>query len=178
MASAARDRGAETVLVSTSNTLSDPVGVKVVKVEDASSMKMMIEKECHDANVLIMAAAVADWRPNSFHDQKLKKNADESMDMQLVPTEDILEGIEFDGLVKVGFAAESENIESNARTKLDKKNLDLIAANDILSNDSGFGTDTNRMVILDRDGGVECLGLLSKYDVGWHILDRVSSILK
>ena len=178
VANAARDRGAETVLVSTSNSLSGPVGVKVIKVENASSMKLAIEKECRDADVLIMAAAVADWRPNSIHDQKLKKNSNESMDIQLVPTEDILAEIEFDGLVKVGFAAESEDLESNARIKLDRKNLDFIAANDILSDESGFETDTNRIVILDRNGGVERLGLLSKYDVGWHILDRVVSILK
>ena len=173
VAEAARDRGAATVIVAAPNALSDPVGVRVVHVVTALEMQNAIVEETRDADALIMAAAVADWRPVAVADHKLKKGKAEHWSIELEKTPDILAEIRGESLVKVGFAAESEDMESNARAKLMDKGLHLIAANDVTAEGSGFETDTNRVVLLDCDGGVEDLGLLSKYEVGHRILDRV-----
>jgi len=98
--------------------------------------------------------------------------------LPLVRTPDILAEVgSRPGLVKVGFAAESHDLLSNARQKIADKQLDLIVANDITASDAGFAADTNRVVILDPDGGQEELPLMSKYEVAWHILDRVATLL-
>ena len=86
--------------------------------------------------------------------------------------------IDGDGVVKVGFAAESDNVIANARAKVDSKGLDLIAANDITAEGAGFGSDTNRVTLIDREGNTEELGLMSKYEVGQRILDRVVALLE
>jgi phosphopantothenoylcysteine decarboxylase/phosphopantothenate--cysteine ligase len=178
IAEAARDRGANAVLVSAPGALPDPIGVRVVHVETAREMREAVLGECHDAETLIMAAAVADWRPVSAAEQKVKKGEADSWTIELTKNPDILAEAQSERLIKVGFAAESEDLMANAQRKLAAKGLHLIAANDITSEDSGFATDSNRVVLLDREGGVEELPLMTKYDVGWCILDRVAALLK
>ena len=108
---------------------------------------------------------------------KIKKSGAKQWTIEVTRTPDIVAEVEGSGLIKVGFAAESQDLESNAREKLAPKGLHLIAANDITADDSGFSADTNRVVLIDRDGGVEEPGLMSKYEVGHRILDRVVAFL-
>ena len=177
VAEAARDRGAEVALVSTPTALPAPYGVRIARVQTALQMQRAIERECADADALIMAAAVADWRPANISDQKVKKGAADVWSVDLVKNPDIVAGVEGDRLVKVGFAAESEDLLANAESKLHAKGLRLIAANDITAADSGFGVDTNKVILLDSNGGIQDLPLMSKYDVGHEILDRVARYL-
>ncbi len=177
IAEAARDRGANTVLVSAPTSLSDPASIQVVKVENARQLREAVLRECKDADTLIMAAAVADWRPLNVSSQKVKKGASETWSVELTRNPDILSEVNGNNLVKVGFAAESEDLLSNAQSKLVGKGLHLIAANDITAADSGFSTDTNKITLLDRDSGIEELPLMTKYEVGHHILDRVVALM-
>ena len=133
-------------------------------------------REVEEADALIMAAAVADYRPEATAEQKIKKSND-SLSIDLTRTVDILETTP-GTLVKVGFSAESENLIANATEKVLRKSLDLIVANDITDPDSGFGVDTNRVVLIDRELQVEELPLMSKYEVSHRILDRVALLLK
>ena len=107
-----------------------------------------------------------------------KKGESNEWSIGLIKNPDILAEINGEGLVKVGFAAESEDLLSNAQSKLLSKGLDLIAANNITAEDSGFAVDTNKVILLDREGGVQELPLMSKYDVAWKILDRVVMTLR
>ncbi len=174
VAEAARDRGAETVLVTGPTALPDPYGVTVARVDQATEMRDAIVAHCAGAGALVMAAAVADYQPGEAIGRKIKRQEAEGLTIALVRTPDILAEVKArPGLVKVGFAAESHDLLANARAKLKSKGLDLIAANDITAADSGFGAETNRVVLLDADGGEEELPLLSKYDVAWRILDRI-----
>ena len=178
IAEAARDRGATAIIVSAPTALADPAGVRVVHVETALEMREAVHHECEDAVALIMAAAVADWRPVTTASQKVKKGDSDSWAIELVKNPDVLAEVQTEHLIKVGFAAESEELLSNAQAKLVGKGLHLIAANDVATEDSGFGVDTNRVVLLDREGGVEDLSLMTKYEVGHRILDRVVAIMK
>ena len=178
IAEAARDRGASTVIVSAPTALPDPVGVQVVHVETALQMQEAVLGACQEADALIMAAAVADWRPVKAASQKVKKSACETWSIELTKNPDILASVKTEQVIKVGFAAESEDLLKNAQAKLLSKGLDLIAANDITAEGSGFSADTNKVVLLDREGGVEELPLLTKYEVGHRILDRVAAILR
>lgn len=177
VAEAARDRGATVTIVSAPTALPDPFGIKVVKVQSALQMQTALDIECEDADALVMAAAVADWRPLNASEQKVKKGAADTWEIELVKNPDIVAEIANEHLVKVGFAAESENLLANAKSKLLGKGLHLIAANDITAQDSGFAVDTNRVLLLDREGGQDALPLMSKYDVGCAILDRVAGYL-
>ena len=132
--------------------------------------------QVQDADALIMAAAVADYRPAIEAQQKIKKSAGE-LNIPLAKTTDILEEAE-GNFVKVGFAAESENLLPNARDKVQRKGLDLIAANDITDPEAGFGVDTNKVTLIGRDLEVEELPLLTKYDVSLRILDRVRDLFR
>ena len=178
IAEAARDRGASAVLVSTPTALPAPYGVRMVRVRSALDMRDAINHECEDADAVIMAAAVADWRPVSAADQKIKKGASNEWSIELTKTPDIIAGLVADSLVKVGFAAESQDLIANAQSKLVSKGLDLIVANDITAVDAGFAADTNRVTILDREGGSDDLPLMSKYDVGVNIMDRVRPLFR
>jgi phosphopantothenoylcysteine decarboxylase/phosphopantothenate--cysteine ligase len=173
---AARDRGAEVVLVSAATAVAAPYGVTVVPVGRAVEMRDAIASHCQDADVLIMAAAVADYEPASPAEHKIKRSG-EAMVVELRETPDILASARGE-FVRVGFAAESRDLEQNARDKLQRKGLDLIVANDVTAPGSGFGTDTNQVVILDAAGGVERLPLLSKYEVANRVLDHVVPLLK
>ena len=122
-----------------------------------------------------MAAAVADYQPKSTAKSKIKKDA-ETMTLELVRTPDIITEVKGD-FIRVGFAAESEDVVANARKKLTSKNLDLIVANDITSAESGFNVDTNKVTIIDRKGKAENLPLLTKREVAEKILDRVVALI-
>lgn len=177
IAEAARDRGAVVSLVTTTG-LPDPVGVEVVRVRSTEEMLAAVTRACKKADALVMAAAVSDWRPAKTAAQKVKKQAgQETWSLELVRNPDILASITGKGLIKVGFAAESEALEKHAREKLKAKGLQLVVANDITSKDSGFGSDDNRVVLIGGDGKAERLELMSKYDVAWVVLDRVVSLL-
>ncbi len=177
IAEAARDRGADVTLVTAPTALDSPFGVNVVKIATALEMRSALQNKCAHADALIMAAAVADWRPAAAADQKVKKGSSDTWDIELVKNPDIVAGISTECLIKVGFAAESEDLLANAQSKLLSKGLHLIAANDITAEHSGFGADTNKVILLDREGGEESLPLMSKYDVGHAILDRVAGYL-
>lgn len=178
VAEAARDRGADVTLVAGPVALADPYGVRVVRVKSAAQMRDAIVPECADAAALIMAAAVADYQPAEPIGQKIKREGSEGLTLSLARTPDVLAEVgRPKGLVKVGFAAESHDLLKNAARKLEAKDLDLIAANDITATDAGFSVDTNRVVLLGRDGAREDLPLMTKYEVAWRILDRVADLL-
>ena len=175
IAEAARDRGAIVSLVAGPNAIPKPVGILVTNVQSAEEMKKVIDTECDGADALIMAAAVADWRPLKKMDSKAKKSTSDTWSLELVKNPDIIGSIKNDSLIKVGFAAESENLIENSKTKVKSKNLDFIVANDITAKDSGFSVDTNKVTIIHSNGNIESLPLMSKYDVAHSILDRVKS---
>ena len=178
LAEAARDRGADVILVSGPSPLTDPFAVQVIRVKRAAEMRDAVISGCEDAHALIMAAAVADFQPAETVGEKIKRQHTEAMTLPLVRTPDILGEVKSrPGFVKVGFAAESHDLLDHARQKLADKQLDLIVANDITASDAGFSVDTNRVTILDSGGGQEELPLMSKYEVAWHILNRVSELL-
>ena len=176
VAEAARDRGATVVLVTAPTNLADPALINVVKVQTAEQMGEAIQEHAGNADALVMAAAVADYRPIEIADQKIKKNEND-MNIVLAKTTDILKTAN-GNFVRVGFAAESQNLVENAKIKVESKKLDLIVANDITAEGSGFGSDTNQVTLIDRDLVVEELPLLSKYDVSNRILDRVIGLFR
>ncbi len=176
VAGAARDRGAEVKLITTTTCLPEAVGMQVIHVDTAAEMKKAVNRAVKDADALIMAAAVADYQPKSRAKAKIKKEAPE-LNLELVKTPDILAEVKGD-FIKVGFAAETEAMVANATKKLKQKGLDLIVANDITDKDSGFGADTNKVTIIDKSGKVEELPLMSKREVADRILDRVVGLLK
>ena len=175
IAEAARDRGAEVILITAPTTLPDPPSITVKNVTTAAEMCSLVLSEVIDSDALIMSAAVADYRPKTSAEQKIKKS-NSGLTIDLTKTEDILEKAT-GNFVKVGFSAESENLVSNATEKIGRKSLDLIVANDITDPDSGFGKDTNKVVIIDDQLQAEHLPILTKYDVGNEILNRVLKVL-
>jgi phosphopantothenoylcysteine decarboxylase/phosphopantothenate--cysteine ligase len=175
IASAARDRGARVTLVTAPTSLPEPVGVEVIQVRTAAEMKKAVVKAVAKADALIMAAAVSDYQPKTVAKTKIKKESP-SLTLELIRTPDILAEVKGDFL-RVGFAAESEDIVANARKKLERKQLNLIVANDITDKESGFGVDTNKVTLISRDGKVEKLPLMSKREVADKILDRVVGLL-
>lgn len=176
LAEAARDRGAHVVLVSAPTSLPYPAGVEVRAVETSAQMREAVLSACAGADALIMAAAVADYRPAEPSAQKIKKSGGE-LTLRMEPTTDILSEAPPD-IMRVGFAAESQDLLANARAKLRAKNLHLIVANDVSREDAGFGADDNQVTLLTPDGATEELPLMSKRDVAWRILDRVAPLLR
>ena len=176
-AEAARDRGARVTLV-TAASLTNPAGIKVVKVESARQMLAAVSDALNDAaDALVMAAAVADWEPISAAGQKMKKvEGQDRLTIEMQKTPDILAQVSDLPGIKVGFAAETEDLLNNARAKLEGKKLDMIVANDVSATDAGFAVDTNRVVILDKSGGQEDLPLMSKREVADTVLDRVCAL--
>ncbi len=175
IAEAARDRGAEVKLITAPTSLPKPVGIEVISVVTATQMKEAVAKVVAQADALIMAAAVTDYQPKSAAKAKIKKETP-TLTLGLVRTPDILTEVK-GKFLKVGFAAESEDIVANAKQKLVKKQLDLIVANDITDPSSGFGADTNKVTLIDKQGKVEDLPLLTKREVADRILDRVAGLL-
>jgi phosphopantothenoylcysteine decarboxylase/phosphopantothenate--cysteine ligase len=172
LAEAARDRGAQVVLVTAPTALVKPSGVEVVDVTTAQEMYEAVKKAVGKAAALIMAAAVADYRPRKVAESKIKREKADSLTVELERTPDILGSVRGDFL-RVGFAAESEDLVANARDKLTKKQLDLIVANDV----SAVGAETNRVVIIDKSGNIDELPTLPKREVADKILDKVVRLL-
>ncbi len=175
LAEAAKNRGAEVKLITAPTSLPEPVGTEVVSVKTAAEMKEAVARAVIQADALIMAAAVADYQPKSVAEAKIKKETP-TLTLELIRTPDILTEVK-GNFLKVGFAAESQNIVANAKQKLERKQLDLIVANDITDPSSGFGADTNKVTLIDKQGNVEDLPLLTKREVADRILDRVVSLL-
>ena len=175
IAEAARDRGAEVILIKAPTALDDPPGVRVVPVETAEEMRQAVQDATLSADALVMAAAVADYRPAAPSSHKMKKEAASELAIDLERTTDIIASVP-SGIVKAAFAAESDDLLDNARAKLRSKGADLVAANDITIPDAGFGADTNKVWLLDEDSELE-LPLMPKYDVAMAILDRIAALL-
>jgi phosphopantothenoylcysteine decarboxylase/phosphopantothenate--cysteine ligase len=183
LAQAAVDVGAQVTLVTTPTALPPPVGAHVIQVETAKQMLDAVLEGFPESDALIMAAAVADFRPKEQARQKIKKEGGIPQ-MELEATEDILRAVA--GLrtetkrkqVVVGFAAESQDLLQNAANKLQSKKLDLIAANDISTGDAGFSVETNRITLLFADGRREALSLMSKTEAAEIIVERVAALLE
>lgn len=182
LAQAAIDAGADVTLISTVDALPVPVGAEYVGVESAAQIRDAVLARISDADALIMAAAVADYRPAQMAEQKIKKQ-DADLTLALARTTDVLLAVKearadsgFPRIV-VGFAAESENLLANAQAKLHNKGLDLLVANDISAHDAGFAVDTNRVVILDPQGGQQPVELTSKAEVAALVIERVAALL-
>ena len=172
LAQNAAERGAEVVLVTTSPT-SAPSGVRVVNVSTAAEMHRACCDEAPQADVVVMAAAVADFRPQAIVDRKLKKDQG-TLSVEFEPTVDILAGLgaaKPDGQVLIGFAAETDDVEQNAAAKLDKKNLDIIVANDVSKPGVGFEHETNEVVVLCAAGTRRHIPRCSKREVARVVLD-------
>jgi phosphopantothenoylcysteine decarboxylase/phosphopantothenate--cysteine ligase len=176
LAEAALERGAEVTLISANVSLEKPDGVEMIKVQTAVEMKKAVAGAVKKADVLVMAAAVADYRPEAATKSKIKKESKGDLTLKLVKTPDILSEVK-GNFIKVGFAAESENLIANAKKKLTTKGLDMVVANDITEPDAGFDVDTNRVVIIDKKGKTEELPLMSKREVADRVLDRVKGMV-
>jgi phosphopantothenoylcysteine decarboxylase/phosphopantothenate--cysteine ligase len=182
LAQAALDRGAAVVLITGPSALETPVGAERIDVSTAAEMSEAVLAASAGTDALLMAAAVADFRPAHPAPVKIKR-AHGALEIRLEPTDDIL--IRVAALRKktkhpavvVGFAAESQDLVANARAKLEAKGLALIVANDINAPDTGFGVDTNRVTLIDAHGAIQELPLMTKYDVASAILERVVAML-
>ena len=182
LARVARRRGAEVTLISGPTHLTPPPRVTLHRITTAAELRQTVESRFLKFDALIMAAAVADFRPLTYLPQKEKKGSIGSREttLKLRPTDDILKAISRKPRkhrIVVGFAAESESVIPNALTKLREKKLDLIVANDISRTGSGFEVSTNEAVLIDREERIEKLPLLSKEEVAERILDRVATLL-
>lgn len=172
-------RGAEVTLVSGPVSIDPPPFVNVVNVSSAQDMFEAVKENYAGADIIIKTAAVADYTPESTADEKIKKS-DGSLSIQMKRTADILKWLgenKRDGQVLCGFSMETENMLENSRAKLQKKNADLIAANSLRDEGSGFGTDTNHLVLIKRDG-VTDLPLLSKSDAADRLLDELLTMCR
>lgn len=181
VAQAAIDAGAEVILITAPTGLSAPVGARVVPASSAQKMLEAVLAESAGADALIMAAAVADFRPKKAAENKLKKR-DGIPQLELEDAPDILQAVLKMGKQKprrvVGFAAESRDLLENAGAKLKAKELDLMVANDISARDAGFGVDDNRVTLLAPDAEPEPLPLQSKAAVAETIISRLSTLLR
>jgi phosphopantothenoylcysteine decarboxylase/phosphopantothenate--cysteine ligase len=177
LARAAARRGAEVILISGPTALTPPAGVKLTSVTTAAEMRQAILTEVVTCTAVIMAAAVADYHPAGFSPEKIKRGK-ESLVLRLEPNIDILEelGRRKDGRLLVGFAAETGNLRPNAEKKLREKSLDMIVANDVTVEGSGFDSDTNIVTIFDRSGVIRSLPVMSKDEVAEQILDHLLTL--
>ena len=174
IAKEARDRGAEVVLVSGPTNLEHPKGIKVIDVKTNAEMKEAMFNNFEDADIVIKSAAVADYKPEAYSTEKIKKG-ECNWNLKLERDSDILKslGDKKTHQVLVGFAAESTNVEENAKAKITKKNLDYIVANDITSKDAGFASDDNRVTIIAKDGSSISLEKMSKQQVACNIFNMI-----
>lgn len=178
VAEAAAVRGAEVVLVTGPTALLSPPSVQAVTVKTAEEMHKALTGHLAWSTIVIMAAAVADFRPARPAGQKIKKDAKPLTTLDLEPTADILTDLAHRRTTQflVGFAAETQNLLSHAQTKLKKKGLDLIVGNNVLADGSGFGSDTNQIILVDRTGRLTELPLMSKRMAADALLDRVREL--
>jgi len=179
IANAAKHRGAQVTLVSGPTSLKVPAGVTFRLIRTTEEMRQAVLEHCSNCDVIIKAAAPLDYKPKIAADHKIKK-VEEVESLEMVRTPDILAELGKSkgdsNFILVGFAAETEDLLANAKEKLEKKNLDMIIANDVSRKDAGFKADTNLVKIIHRDGQVEDLPLMTKEEVADKILDRVSAL--
>lgn len=182
IAQAALDAGAEVVLISAASHLPPPIGLTLLSVDSAESMRAAVLEHVAESTALIMAAAVADYKPLAVADEKIKKS-DDDLRLALARTPDILMAVKEQRaktgypMIVVGFAAESQNLVENAADKLQRKGLDLLIANDITADDAGFAVDSNRVLVLDMDGGLHPIERTSKANIGAYIIERIEGLL-
>ena len=178
VAGRARRRGATVTLVSGPTALTPPPGCDVVAVETADEMNEAMRTRVTSADVVVMVAAVADYRPVEVAASKIKKKS-EGLTIRVQRTPDILSGLASarGNRVLVGFAAETERVRENALDKLNRKGLDLIVANDVSAPGSGFDVETNAALLIDRDGNEEETGVIGKDELADRVLDRVVRML-
>ena len=175
VAEAARDRGADVTVVAGETKVAPPVGVRVLRGVSAAEMHAAVMSELAKATIFVGAAAVADYAPANAADAKIKKDGRDTMTLELTKTPDILADVSRNrhvGLVVVGFAAETNDVVAYARSKMEKKGLDLVVANDITKAGAGFNTDTNIATIITRDSESE-QPLMSKRELADQILDAI-----
>lgn len=183
LAQAAVDLGADVLLVSGPTALEVPVGAQRVDIETAAQLKRATMEAVVGATALLMAAAVADYRPVQSSAEKYKRR-EGVPELALEPTEDVLGAVvdyrkkSGEPDVIVGFAAESRDLIENARSKLHEKSLDLVVANDITAEDAGFAVETNRVALIDAHGNVDELPLMSKAEVAEQVLEQVVALIK
>jgi phosphopantothenoylcysteine decarboxylase/phosphopantothenate--cysteine ligase len=176
IAEAARDRGARVTLVCGPIAIATPYGIDRIDVRTTAEMAEAVRCATEGCDAVIMAAAPGDFRASSSSEQKIKRTGD-SLSVELVANPDIIASVN-GSFVKVGFAAETQHLREHAITKIASKRLDFIVANDVTSPAAGFAHDTNQVTIIDRDGRAEDLPVMSKYEVGHRILDRIAAILQ
>jgi phosphopantothenoylcysteine decarboxylase/phosphopantothenate--cysteine ligase len=177
LARAAQQAAWETTLVSGPVSLSAPEGIRLISVESAAEMAEAIHAEADNADIVIMAAAVADYRPVKTVANKLKKQSGNFV-LELERTEDILKSLgqkKKAGQILVGFAAETDNVMAYAKSKLDKKNLDWIVANDVSRADRGFASDQNAVTMISRNGEQVDIPLADKDEVACKILEVIKA---
>ena len=177
LARTAVHRGAEVVLISGPVALAEPAFAKTIHVTTAHEMGGHVREQAQDADIIVMAAAVSDFRPMNYQKRKIKKK-EGSRRLELEENPDILAALgrkRRDGCVLVGFAAESHNHEQEGRRKLERKNVDLVVVNDILGPATGFDVDTNQVTLVDKNGSLQ-LPLLSKIDTANRIWDHVLTL--
>ena len=180
LAEAAMRRGGEVTVVAGITTVNPPAGVRIVQALSAEEMSEAVAKERSGASVFIGAAAIADYRPAQRAEQKIKKSND-SITLTLERTPDVLSEVaaaRTNGMLVIGFAAETENVVDNAREKLRSKNLDAIVANDVSRSDAGFDSTTNAITIITRDAEPVELPIMSKVDAADRILDVIVKLRK
>ena len=175
LAEDARRRGAEVSLVSGPSEVEPPTGVELARVVDAEQMRAELTERAPTADIIVMAAAVSDFRPVERSQQKLPKGASEALSLRMERTPDILAELRpiAAGATIVGFAAETSELEARARDKMERKGCDIIVANLVGRGDTGFGADANEILILDRLGGRATAGPASKSSIAASILDAV-----
>ena len=177
IARAAALRGADVTLVSGPVSLTPPAGVKLIKITSARDLFEAVTSLSDQQDIIIKAAAVADYRPSAVSDEKIKK-ADDDLTISLARTEDTLQHLgrhKPEGQILCGFAMETSDMENRARIKLQKKNLDMIVANNVKVAGAGFGTDTNVVTFITRDN-TEQLEIMSKESVAMKLLDRLAAL--
>ncbi len=177
IAEAAYNAGAEVTLISGPVAMLPPYGVHVVGVGTAREMETAVRDAVRNADAIVMAAAVADYAPNQVAEQKIKKSG-ETLDLSLARNPDILGNLakeDLPGLVRIGFAAETQDLVQNARDKLEKKDLDLIVANDAVSS---IGKDASALTFIGREGNMETLPPLPKEESAQRIVERLAQLLE
>jgi len=184
IAQAALDQGAEVILISAPVALAEPIGARLIPIKTANEMAEVVFSESKDAELLIMAAAVADYKPTQKADHKIKKDQGGLDVIHLERTVDILKEIvnrrdknKIGPTVVIGFAAETENLLENAKSKLEKKKLDLIAANDISREDCGIGSDKNQVILIWKDGQTRELPVMEKSAIADELIQEAAKLL-
>ncbi len=179
LAAAAHSRGANVILIAGPSETVPPEGPELIRVTSAADMHAAVMKQADHADIVIMAAAVSDFKPSTSSERKIKKQ-DAPAVIHLDRTDDILSRVSAvpGRRILVGFAAETDDVTKNALKKLREKNLDLIIANDILQKGAGFASDTNSVVILDRSGETLELPIMSKAEISEHIIDKIVKLRK